>query len=797
MTAGGAEVFLDPGLRRVVIRDRQLRTKTGGALFLARAFACQEVTLASCNVVAGTVTLQLQANGRGFVSTVAEVARAVRSAPLVRLPADTAGSSRFTIRRIGRRLTTWRVGSDAPNQLRFRHPWLARDRILARSLERLVVTLAGVHDARLTGWWSDLSVRIDPVTCDPDALLGLLQQCVDERALAGPKRTSPWQMAGKTAVLGVLAMTDLAFPSLAPVSGLLLVGGNLKTLRSAAGDLRRIRISPAVVATAIIVGTLATGQFLAAGIMAWSYDFWRRRHRRDVEAERLLLLEDAVPLPPRLLQVDSSHGVTSFFAAPGQRVGFRPWAVLPADGVVVAGGGVIDDRCLTGEPGGRYVTKGDRLPAGAVVLGGSGEMAVDGPPQASRAAGIARLVAAATEFQPGRFAPTIDADRLVTQFAGPTLATAGIGLLAGDVTTAVAVLRPDYGSAEAMSLSFEDLDAVACGLGVGCLIAAPRAVDRLYAIDTLLVLDHPGLYTRELEATERSLVPCDPASATKLLGLAASLARHVAGPRSEALVRLASDRGCTLLDLLPDSYGDERGLRIEARHGGCRLVLTEGAPAGAATAGLTIEVDGVLRASYGFAYGNRLAATGGLERIRSGRRVHLIVAAETADLPGAEQVASSQAEVRSRLRALRRAGRLVAVAGPPEAVDIFREEADLMVSLGLGDATGESLADIICLRGDLRSLAELLDAAADRQGRLATARRLSILPNAACVVGAFFFGFTSVAAALVSNLGTLGIYRRASGVLHRRRRLHWLRQRALLPRLAGTGGNGRLRRPAG
>ena len=103
-------------------------------------------------------------------------------------------------------------------------------------------------------------------------------------------------MAGTTATLGVAAATDLAVSALAPVSAVLLVGSNLRTLKAAAADLRQRRIGMPAVTTAIVIGTLATGQFLASGIMAWSFDFWRRRHRRDVEAERRLLIEEAVPL---------------------------------------------------------------------------------------------------------------------------------------------------------------------------------------------------------------------------------------------------------------------------------------------------------------------------------------------------------------------------------------------------------------------------------------------------------------------------------------------------------------------
>jgi hypothetical protein len=45
------------------------------------------------------------------------------------------------------------------------------------------------------------------------------------------------------------------------------------------------------------------------------------------------------------------------------------------------------------------------------------------------------------------------------------------------------------------------------------------------------------------------------------------------------------------------------------------------------------------------------------------------------------------------------------------------------------------------------------------------AQQLILLPNLACVAGAFLFGFTGMTAVMLSNLGTLGLYRRASDSL--------------------------------
>jgi len=55
-----------------------------------------------------------------------------------------------------------------------------------------------------------------------------------------------------------------------------------------------------------------------------------------------------------------------------------------------------------------------------------------------------------------------------------------------------------------------------------------------------------------------------------------------------------------------------------------------------------------------------------------------------------------------------------------------------------------------------------------------------VLPNLACVFGAFFLGFTSLIAAVVTNVGTVSIYNRSTRRLHANRRQHWLTHRPTL-----------------
>ena len=787
--------------RRRVVHVQSTALRRGQAesrlAFLGRTFACPVVQRVTVNARAGTAEIWLLPAAVSLSAAVAELARAIRgelSGPPAVVPRDCLDRACVTVERLGWRLVTWRVGSDRPDLLRLRHPRLRRDRLLARRLERMLVAIPGVKEVHLTTWTADLVVRFDQQRLDTETLLAVLQHAVDEQA-GTPLAASPLEMANTSATLGVAALADFVVPALAPVSACLLVGNNLRTFSAVGGDIRRRRIGMPTLATAIILGTLATGQFLASGIMAWSYDFWKRRHRRDIEAERRLLLDDAIPLPTcaqlsRGSGTDQVQPLEAFVV--GDRLRLAIWDVVPVDGVVRSGGGVVDERCVRGIAGGRAVRVGDRLLAGTMLLAGELELEATAAATDSRIVRIAKMLGEATLYRPGRMAPTAQAERFAEEMAGPALATAGLGLLAGDVTTAVAIMRPDYASGEAVAVSFEDLDAVACGLASGFLLSSAAAVDALAAAEILVVVEHPGLTERGLELVGLETSLPDQREAVRW---AASLARHLACDRRTALADEARKRRCVLVDPPVDSFGDAAGLAVTCRHGGRTFVLREAAAAAGCPTGLMLEIDSLPVARFSFRESPRRRCQI-TEKLRELKPIRTVLhAAESAgsvaaasgrftDL-GFDEIRSGTdpAAVAATVRAIHQAGGRVAVAGPTEAIRQAAKLADVAIDLGAdGELAPLSAAvGMVSLSGRLDTLPTLVAAAGQRKARLAAARRLSIIPNVACVFGAFFLGFTSLVAAVVTNLGTLSIYSRSARRLHANRRQHWLRHRPTLP----------------
>ena len=79
------------------------------------------------------------------------------------------------------------------------------------------------------------------------------------------------------------------------------------------------------------------------------------------------------------------------------------------------------------------------------------------------------------------------------------MAIAGLGLLVGDVSTAGAILRPDYATGPGLAFPLETLQAIALCIRHGIVIRDPEAIERLATTDLLILDHHPALERTELE----------------------------------------------------------------------------------------------------------------------------------------------------------------------------------------------------------------------------------------------------------------------------------------------------------
>ncbi len=782
-----APVEIDRAAGLIRLRDPQVFGPGGTPhceRFLRRALIVEGINSIEIDTVDERAVIHV--NPERVDSLLPRIARAIRGEgaelPPGALPHGARGA-RYQVQRAGSQLTSWQVRDGRSGQIRLRHQLLRSDRVKARRVERSISLIPGVASARYNRWTGCLLVEYHPNLVERDLLIHLAEEALvdPDPQPTGLSAAAAARYAIANANLGLATLADLGVAPFAPISAVVLVGTNLKTFAQAGGQIRRKELGLPVLYTSIVVGTLVSGQFLASAIMMWMFVYWRRRELDEVSTERQLMLEDHVAQP---LQARKSAGgreltVSCAQLRVGDRVVVKTGNVVPADGRVVAGEGVVDERSLSGIDGAARKRSGAPALAGSVVLHGQFQIEVGRLGEETRAAAIRRALAGALSPTAGR-PEGRDRKHLAERAVAPTLATAGLGLALGDLNTAVAILRPDYATGPTLAGSLLSIGDVAQCLSRGIVVRDPGALDRLAQVNLLVVADHPGIERPDLQV---AAIDTRSSDVNGLIQLAASIGRHLGGERGPALAAASQARNLPLLDLQPVNLSG--GIAV---HFGRRFARLRDLDEGSDAAPVSIEIDGREVATIGFRPASDLAAARHIERLRRDRGLRVILATQRAE-PDAERLGRAlgaddyqsgltNGSLTEYLRQCRAHGRRVAVVGADwrRALDQrdspVHADALAHVTIGLVD-DGDLEAwrsPITLLEPSLSRLVDLWDIAQARSARTREAQRLTLVPNVLCVAGAFFLGFSSLAAVIVSNLGTLGSFSVAAEQLRRSHR---------------------------
>jgi Cu2+-exporting ATPase len=369
--------------------------------------------------------------------------------------------------------------------------------------------------------------------------------------------------------------------------------------------------------------------------------------------------------------------------------------------------------------------------------------------------------------------------------AAPTLAAAGIGLIVGDVATALAILRPDYATGPGLGFSLESLRDVAACAKEGVVVRDATAFRRIasadiFLFDDLAVLEQSGVKT----AGVLSQGGTDEA---EILRLAATAFRGLADDRAKAMESACELNGIAL-STARLSY---RGSGITFCDGARSICVRDARGLDSPSAGalpLEVIVDGRAAGTVRFGPSPGSAAQA-IQELRShgAVAVGLLSHRPAAELEGLASSLgvdlhlgslTSDAKV-DLLRCLGRRGCKVAYVGDCAAEPRVAREAHVGISLA-GDPDPErDRAQVRVLRADMGWLGPLRALSCAHVDRIRTVHGAILLPNLACIAGAFLLRFTSLPVVVLSNLGTLAVY---SGLARRQGRARNPRQ----PKSAAT-----------
>jgi Cu+-exporting ATPase len=421
----------------------------------------------------------------------------------------------------------------------------------------------------------------------------------------------------------------------------------------------------------------------------------------------------------------------------GDLVLVRPGERLPVDGVIVAGSAAVDESMLTGEPLPVDKQPGDRVIGATVNRTGALEVRATAVGTGSVLAQIVRLMRDAQGSQ----APIQRlADRVSAVFVPAVIVIAALTFiiwmvvpaepsLVRALTAAVAVLIIACPCAMGLAVPTAVMVASGRGAAAGVLIKGGEPLERLAAVDTV-ILDKTGTLTEGRPRVERvAFAPGIDEPAT--LAWVGAVERRSDHPLAQAIAGFCG--APTAVGVIDFEAIAGQGVRATVNgapvHIGTeRLLSTEGVDTQALSAianawaddghtPVLAAIDGTVVAAFAVADGLRANAANVVERLKTGHIRVLMLTGDrrvTADAiarrAGIDQVIAEvlpDAKV-AAVKSLQRDGRVVAMVGDGLNDAPALAPADVGIAMASGTDIAAEAADVTLMRSDLAGVADAL-----------------------------------------------------------------------------------------
>jgi Cu+-exporting ATPase len=305
-----------------------------------------------------------------------------------------------------------------------------------------------------------------------------------------------------------------------------------------------------------------------------------RARQRTGNAIRALL--NLAPKVARRLRADGSDDeIPLDDVQHGDRLRVRPGDAVPVDGSVIEGKSAVDEAMVTGEALPIEKALGDKLIGG--TINGTGSLIMRAEKIGAETM-LARIVQMVADAQRSRAPIQRLADSVSSWFVPAVIVAAALAFLAWLVwgpspsfadalVAAVSVLIIACPCALGLATPMSIMVGVGKGASAGVLIKNAEALERLEAIDTLVV-DKTGTLT-EGKPRVVALAVTDKGDEATMLSFAASLEIASEHPLAAAIVTAAKERGATQQELVDFKSRTGKGVMGIV---GTRRVLVGNAP---------------------------------------------------------------------------------------------------------------------------------------------------------------------------------------------------------------------------
>ena len=327
----------------------------------------------------------------------------------------------------------------------------------------------------------------------------------------------------------------------APIrTGLVLVK-SLSYIKKALSCVGRRKIEVPLLDGIAITTSIVRGDYGTAGSVVFLLDLgeimeeWTHKKSVDDLAKKMSLNVSKV-----WLNVDGKEVLTDVSKIEtGDCVTVHMGNVIPLDGVIKEGEGMVNQASLTGEaipvakkPGG-YVYAGTVLEEGELLI----EVKEN-----SGTTKYEKIVAMIEETEKLKSTVESRAEHLADRLVPYTLAGTGlVYLLTRNVTKALSVLMVDFSCALKLSMPISVLSAMREAQSHGITVKGGKFLEAMAEADTI-VFDKTGTITKAQPVVSDVISFCDE-EPDELLKIAACLEEHFPHSMAKAVVRAAMDKG--------------------------------------------------------------------------------------------------------------------------------------------------------------------------------------------------------------------------------------------------------------
>ncbi len=666
------------------------------------------------------------------------------------------------------------------NRIRFHNQAIYRKRGICQSIERELMNVPGVERYQTSDLTATVLVYYDERVLPRHQLVELLDDAL-LKAEDLTRSSVDLDLPICTASLALAAVgTIAAQPVILPISAGLFLYSVVPSFQNAHRVLfKEKRLGVDVLDSIVVLTCLVTGQVFAGTVLAWCLGFGRKLVKKTEDDSKKMLL-NVFGKQPRfvwLLKDDIEIETPLEKLQVGDVIIVHTGETVPVDGEVVEGMAMIDQHALTGESAPAEKTKGDRVFAATTMLAGKIKVAVTSAGSETTSAKLARILNDTAGY---KLRSQSQGEELADKAVVPTLALASLGLGTVGIDSAVAIVNCDLGTGIRMAAPLGMLTSLTLCAQHGILVKDGRALELMRKVDTFL-FDKTGTLTREQPEVGRILTFAQ-YSSDQILKWAAAAEHKFSHPIAKAIISKAVERGLDIPTTDESKYHVGYGITVSVegntvRVGSLRFIRHEGIPI---PKGLDQEMEGIhsegnslilvavndrLGGAIEMCSANRPEAAEVIHGLRARGAKHIAIISGDHDRPTrklAEKLGMDRyfAEVLPQDKAkyvelLQKEGRTVCFIGDGINDSIALKKANVSVSLRGASTIATDTAQVVFMEESLEKLLRLRDVSHDLQKNINRSWGIIIMPNAACVLGAFLAGFGVMHSMIFNQVGAV------------------------------------------